>query len=64
MEACHKLDQAEYYLDILCCWRFFCNVPKWCSSRWQGERLDRLRQRLEKIHKEEIEDGYDTAGVA
>ena len=27
-------------------------------------KLDRLRQRLEKIHKEEIEDGYDTAGVA
>ena len=27
-------------------------------------KLDELRQRLEKIHKEEIEDGYDTAGVA
>ena len=27
-------------------------------------KLDRLRQRLEKIHKEEIEDGYDTAGMA
>ena len=27
-------------------------------------KLDRLRQRLEKIHKEETEDGYDTAGVA
>ena len=27
-------------------------------------KLDRLRRRLEKIHKEELEDGYDTAGVA
>ena len=27
-------------------------------------KLDELRQRLEKIHKEELEDGYDTAGVA
>ena len=28
------------------------------------EKLDRLRRRLEKIHKEELEDGYDTADVA
>ena len=27
-------------------------------------KLDELRQRLEEIHKEELEDGYDTAGVA
>ena len=27
-------------------------------------KLDELRQRLEKIHKEELEDGYDTADVA
>ena len=27
-------------------------------------KLGRLRQRLEKIHKEELEDGYDTADVA
>ena len=27
-------------------------------------KLDRLRQRLEKIHEGEIEDGYDTADVA
>ena len=27
-------------------------------------KLDRLRRRLDEIHKEEIEDGYDTAGVA
>ena len=27
-------------------------------------KLDRLRQRLEKMYEEEIEDGYGTAGVA
>ena len=27
-------------------------------------KLDRLRQRLEKMHEEETEDGYDTADVA
>ena len=27
-------------------------------------KLDELRQRLEEIHKEELEDGYDTADVA
>ena len=27
-------------------------------------KLDRLRRRLEEIHKEELEDGYDTADVA
>ena len=27
-------------------------------------KLDRLRRRLEKIHKEELEDGYDSADVA
>ena len=27
-------------------------------------KLDRLRRRLDEIHKEELEDGYDTAGVA
>lgn len=27
-------------------------------------KLDRLRQRIEKIRKEETNDGYDTAGVA
>jgi hypothetical protein len=29
-----------------------------------SEKLERLRRRLEKIHKEELEDGYDTADVA
>ena len=27
-------------------------------------KLDELRRRLDKIHKEELEDGYDTADVA
>lgn len=27
-------------------------------------KLDELRRRLEEIHKEELEDGNDTAGVA
>lgn len=27
-------------------------------------KLDELRQRLDEIHKEELEDGYNTAGVA
>ena len=42
------------------------NVPRWsviCLQMADG-KLDRLRQRLEQIHKEELEDGYDTAGVA
>ena len=33
-------------------------------ERYLDGKLDELRQRLEKIHKEELEDGYDTAGVA
>ena len=63
VESCHELDQTEYSLDILCVG----------DSRERAEvvqqqmadgKLDRLRQRLEKIHREEIEDGYDTADVA
>ncbi len=34
------------------------------QQQMADSKLDRLRQRLEKIHKEETEDGYDTAGVA
>ena len=63
MEACHKLDQAEYYLDILCAGDSF-ERAEVVQQQMAGGKLDRLRQRLEKIHKEEIEDGYDTAGVA
>ena len=63
VEACHKLDQAEYYLDILCAGDSF-ERAEVVQQQMAGGKLDRLRQRLEKIHKEEIEDGYDTAGVA
>ena len=62
-EACHKLDEAEYYLDILCAGDSF-ERAEVVQQQMAGGKLDRLRQRLEKIHKEEIEDGYDTAGVA
>ena len=63
MEACHKLDQAEYYLDILCAGDSF-ERAEVVQQQMAGGKLDRLWQRLEKIHREEIEDGYDTAGVA
>ena len=35
-----------------------------CRILFGDGKLDRLRRRLEKIHKEELEDGYDTADVA
>lgn len=57
VEACHKLDQAEYYLDILCAGDSF-ERAEVVQQQMAGGKLDRLRQRLEKIHKEEIEDGY------
>ena len=63
VEACHKLDQTEYYLDILCAGDSF-ERAEVVQQQMAGGKLDRLRQRLEKIHKEEIEDGYDTADVA
>ena len=63
MEACHKLDETEYYLDILCAGDSYERAELLQQMMADG-KLDRLRQRLEKIHEEEIEDGYDTAGVA
>ena len=63
VEACHKLDQTEYHLDILCAG----DSPERAEVIHQqmvDGKLDRLRRRLEKIHKEELEDEYDTAGVA
>ncbi len=63
VEACHKLDQTEYYLDILCAGDSY-ERTEVIQQQMADGRLDRLRQRLEKIHKEETEDGYDTAGVA
>ncbi|MBU5434376.1 CHC2 zinc finger domain-containing protein [Pseudoflavonifractor sp. MSJ-37] len=63
IEACHNLDQTEYYLDILCTGDSYERAEVIQQQMADGE-LDRLRRRLEKIHKEEIEDGYDTADVA
>ena len=63
MEACHKLDEVEYYLDILCTGDSY-ERAEVIQQQMADGKLDRLRQRLEKIHKEETEDGYDTADVA
>ena len=63
MEACHKLDETEYYLDILCVGDSH-ECAKVVQQQMADGKLDRLRRRLEKIHKEEFEDGYDTADVA
>ena len=63
IEACRSLDQTEYYLDILCAGDSYERAEVIRQQMADG-KLDRLRQRLEKIHKEETEDGYDTADVA
>lgn len=48
VEACHKLDQAEYYLDILCAGDSF-ERAEVVQQQMAGGKLDRLRQRLEKF---------------
>ena len=63
IEACHNLDQTEYYLDILCTGDSN-ERAEVIQQQMADGKLDRLRRRLEKIHKEELENGYDTAGVA
>ena len=63
VEACHKLDEVEYYLDILCAGASY-ERAEVIQQQMADGKLDRLRQRLEKIHEEEAEDGYDTADVA
>ena len=63
VEACHKLDEVEYYLDILTSGNSY-ERSEVIHQQMADGKLDRLRQRLEKIHKEELEDGYDTADVA
>ena len=63
IEACHNLDQTEYYLDILCTGDSY-ERAEVIQQQMPDGKLDRLRRRLEKIHKEEIEDGYDTADMA
>ena len=62
-EACHKLDETEYYLDILCAGNSH-ERAEVVQQQMADGKLDRLQRRLEEIHKEELEDGYDTAGVA
>ena len=63
VEACRNLDRTEYYLDILCAGNSH-ERAEVIQQQMADEKLDRLRRRLEKIHKEELEDGYDTADVA
>ena len=63
VEACHKLDEVEYYLDILTSGDSY-ERAEVIQQQMADGKLDRLRQHLEKIHEEETEDGYDTAGVA
>ena len=62
-EACHKFDETEYYLDILCVGDSH-ERAEVVRQQMSDGKLEELRQRLEKIHKEELEDGYDTADVA
>ena len=63
VEACHKLDEVEYYLDILCAGDSH-ERAEVIQQQMADGKLDSLRRRLEEIHKEELENGYDTAGVA
>ena len=49
VEACHKLDQTEYHLDILCAG----DSPERAEVIHQqmvDGKLDRLRRRLDEIH--------------
>ena len=62
VEACHKLDQTEYYLDILCAGDSHERAEVVRQQMADG-KLEELRQRLEEIHKEDENDN-NTAGVA
>ena len=57
-EACHKLDETEYYLDILCAGDSH-ERAEVVQQQMADGKLDRLQRRLEEIHKEELEDVYD-----
>ena len=61
-EACRNLDETECYLDILCSGDSYERAEVVQHQMTDG-KLDRLRRRLEKIHKEGENDN-DTAGVA
>ena len=62
VEACHKLDETEYYLDILCAGDSHERAEVVRQQMADG-KLEELRQRLEEIHKEDENDN-NTAGVA
>ena len=61
-EACRSLDETEYYLDILCAGDSH-ERAEVVQHQMKDSRLNRLRRRLEEIHKEDENDN-DTAGVA
>ena len=62
IEACHNLDQTEYYLDILCAGDSH-ERAEVVQQQMADGKLEELRQRLEEIHKEDENDN-NTAGVA
>ena len=62
VEACRNLDQTEYYLDILCAGDSH-ERAEVVQQQMADGKLDELRQRLEKIHKEDENDN-NTADVA
>ena len=62
VEACRSLDQTEYYLDILCAGDSH-ERAEVVQQQMADGKLDRLRRRLEEIHKEDENDN-DTADVA
>ena len=62
VEACHELDEAEYYLDILTSGDSHERAEVVRQQMADG-KLEELRQRLEEIHKEDENDN-DTADVA
>ena len=62
VEACHTLDETESYLDILCAGDSH-ERAEVVQQQVADGKLDRLRRRLEEIHKEDENDN-DTADVA
>ncbi|WP_343253490.1 hypothetical protein [Ligaoa zhengdingensis] len=63
VEACRSLDQTEYYLDILCAGDSY-ERAEVVQQQMADGKLNRLRRRLEVIHREEDENDNDAAGVA
>ena len=53
VETCHKLDQTEYYLDILCAGDSH-ERAEVVQQQMADGKLDSLRRRLEEIYKEDI----------